>query len=498
MSHREVVEEPARSDPRARERRPHAVFSSNTAVLRGAAPLDTPPTWSRCGVSKPADPAEQEADRIARKIMQMPDLEVSPSSQHLIASPRPGPGREVDRQDLPPIVKDVASSSGDALDNATRAFLEPRFGHDLSQIRVHSNAGAAQSATALDALAYTVGRSVVFAAGQFAPHTNPGMALLAHEIAHAVAPLAGSQRPRIYRSEIPLPLDMTTEAQVGHVFDRIASGSGVQVASEVNIAVQDQAANWVLGRIDKILRLPDGTIKGVELKLDVTSSRTVAQEIYIPLVNQGYVVEITGHAADVLGLPRGTRLTLSIVVISSENVATAMEMLGLRPPPTEPTAPVRVPGGRTPRAPSAFETAPESLEQVPRSPSAVRQNVPPSPVKLGPRVLAFEVTEPSMGTGTRTAGGMTTATGLAMPVVGIASELMVGEDMARIRRIMGHSLAPNAEEQEFMRSWGFGWQDEKFSYEVISLWWRLYWIGKWILNPMVLIPEYDPNATPIA
>src|SRR5690349_11231589 len=76
------------------------------------------------------------------------------------------------QDELPEIVHDVLRSTGQPLDPATRAFLEPRFGHDFSNVRVHTDARAAESARAVNALAYTVGRDVVFGAGQYAPNTD--------------------------------------------------------------------------------------------------------------------------------------------------------------------------------------------------------------------------------------------------------------------------------------------------------------------------------------
>ncbi len=87
---------------------------------------------------------------------------------------------------IPPIVHDVLSSSGQPLDTGTRAFMEPRFGHDFGQVRVHTGARAAESAQAVNALAYTVGRNVVFGAGQYMPGTSEGRRLLAHELTHVV------------------------------------------------------------------------------------------------------------------------------------------------------------------------------------------------------------------------------------------------------------------------------------------------------------------------
>ena len=73
---------------------------------------------------------------------------------------------------------------GRALDMATRAFMEPRSGRDFGAVRVHADETAARSAAAMQARAYTVGRDVVFGAGEFAPNTRKGAQLLAHELAH--------------------------------------------------------------------------------------------------------------------------------------------------------------------------------------------------------------------------------------------------------------------------------------------------------------------------
>src|SRR5574337_410055 len=87
---------------------------------------------------------------------------------------------------VPPIVHEVLRSSGQPLDPAMRAFMEPRFGHDFSQVRVHADAKAVESAQAVNALAYTVGHNVVFDAGRYQPGTQQGRQMVAHELAHVV------------------------------------------------------------------------------------------------------------------------------------------------------------------------------------------------------------------------------------------------------------------------------------------------------------------------
>ena len=92
---------------------------------------------------------------------------------------------------VPPIVYDVLRSPGEPLDGATRADMEPRFREDFSQVQVHTDAKAAESARAVNALAYTVGRDVVFGIGEFAPGTKAGRRLKGHEMGHVVQQRGG-------------------------------------------------------------------------------------------------------------------------------------------------------------------------------------------------------------------------------------------------------------------------------------------------------------------
>ncbi len=73
-----------------------------------------------------------------------------------------------------------------SLATADRAFMESRFGHDFSKVRVHADASAAMSAQSVNARAYTLGQDIVFGAGQYAPGTAQGRRLLAHELTHVV------------------------------------------------------------------------------------------------------------------------------------------------------------------------------------------------------------------------------------------------------------------------------------------------------------------------
>ncbi|MFP3556874.1 DUF4157 domain-containing protein [Paraburkholderia sp. SIMBA_049] len=84
------------------------------------------------------------------------------------------------------LIDDVLRSPGEPLDTATRATMESRFRHDFSKVRVHTSARADESARSINALAYTVGRDIVFAAGHRASADRAHVHLLAHELAHVV------------------------------------------------------------------------------------------------------------------------------------------------------------------------------------------------------------------------------------------------------------------------------------------------------------------------
>jgi hypothetical protein len=83
--------------------------------------------------------------------------------------------------------------------------MQPRFGHDFSHVRVHIDALAAESATAVSALAYTVGPNVVFGAGQYRPGTNVGDCLVAHELVHVIQQGAEGFRRGLQRYGDPIP-----------------------------------------------------------------------------------------------------------------------------------------------------------------------------------------------------------------------------------------------------------------------------------------------------
>ncbi len=125
---------------------------------------------------------------------------------------------------VPPIVHEVLGSSGQPLDAGTRAFMEPRFGHDFSRVKVHTDAKAAESAHSVNALAYTVGRDLVFGQGQYAPESSAGKKLLAHELSHVVQ--QGNQSAPQSKLAIGQPHD-SFEQEADHIAASVIDGASV-------------------------------------------------------------------------------------------------------------------------------------------------------------------------------------------------------------------------------------------------------------------------------
>jgi Domain of unknown function (DUF4157) len=123
--------------------------------------------------------------------------------------------------------------------------MEPRFGHDFSKVRVHTDAEAAESAQAVNALAYTVGRDVVFGAGQYAPQTSEGRRLLAHELTHVVQQQQIPGKSELQgKLEIGRPDDLyeqQAEAQASRVMEGRA-GNIAPVTGASGIATLERTA----------------------------------------------------------------------------------------------------------------------------------------------------------------------------------------------------------------------------------------------------------------
>lgn len=136
-----------------------------------------------------------------------------------------------------PIVQEALSSNGQPLDASTREFMESRFGHDFSQVRVHTDEQAVESAQAVNALAYTVGQDMVFGAGQYEPGLQDGKILLAHELTHVVQQRqAGEVAPLQGKLDVSHPGD-SSEQEADAIANQIVAGKPGQIQSVLSLSI---------------------------------------------------------------------------------------------------------------------------------------------------------------------------------------------------------------------------------------------------------------------
>lgn len=186
-------------------------------------------------IGQPNDIYEQEADRVAERVMRMPDPVVQRKCQ---------PGKKCPLEDekmkgsvqlktdnptgMIASVPDNFISSlgpGQPLDSATRAFFEPRFGQDFSGVKVHTGIQAADSAREVKARGYAIGSDVVFGAGEYAPDSFVGKQLIAHELAHVVQQ---NRSPMSLRRRILIAGNPYTPSVAYYLYLRLNFGSSMQ------------------------------------------------------------------------------------------------------------------------------------------------------------------------------------------------------------------------------------------------------------------------------
>jgi hypothetical protein len=146
------------------------------------------------------DPLEDEADKVADKVMRMQipepiNFSLSKNTVSRKCTECEEEEKKLQRKEsgndspgiAPTIVHDVLNSSpGKALDTDARSFMEPRFDYDFSNVKIHDDDLAAKSAVSINALAYTSGNDIVFNSGQYNASSDPGKRLLAHELTHVI------------------------------------------------------------------------------------------------------------------------------------------------------------------------------------------------------------------------------------------------------------------------------------------------------------------------
>jgi hypothetical protein len=211
---------------------------------------------TKLNIGQPGDKYEQEADRVAEQVMRMPEPhgqrqpkeeeeEESIQSKPLAAQITPLVQRQAEEEEkeeeepiqtkalseqITPLVQrqeeeeeeiqtkptniNAIKGGGRPLPQQARNFFESRFGANFRSVRVHTGAHAAETARSINARAFTVGRNITFGAGQYAPESNAGKNLIAHELTHVIqqgftkSDLVSdpNKKRRVYRNKIPVRL----------------------------------------------------------------------------------------------------------------------------------------------------------------------------------------------------------------------------------------------------------------------------------------------------
>ncbi len=187
----------------------------------------------------------------------------------------------------PPIVHTVLRSPGQPLDEGVRRRLEPHFGRSFDRVRVHSDPQAAESARSVQALAYTVGEHVVFGEGRYAPGTDAGQRLIAHELAHTLqqrraSPLASGRSLEIG------PAGGRWEAEAERIAGSIDHpGASPSLAGSQNASSHSAmpAAAWKPGRFfpapsfGPVMPLPSAAPLGLQGQADRAALQARLQQV---------------------------------------------------------------------------------------------------------------------------------------------------------------------------------------------------------------------------
>jgi hypothetical protein len=200
------------------------------------------------------DPAEHQADRLASHLMG------EPTARPTATADSESPDRPIRPSDL---VRDVVTTPGEPLDAAAQAMFAPRLGGAAARVRVHKDARAARSARSIGARAYAVGDHMAFAAGAYAPHTDSGRRLLAHELAHTLQADKSIVR-RSPSSEAPVETDgdgapVELPERIPFETDRLARDTAERIDDVIerdwNRALDSGTAALLTGlKVENILR----------------------------------------------------------------------------------------------------------------------------------------------------------------------------------------------------------------------------------------------------
>jgi peptidoglycan hydrolase-like protein with peptidoglycan-binding domain len=299
--------------------------------LANAAQRPAGPTPTSRMTGRQSDVREREADRLAEDVVAGRGHE--PTAP--IAPPLPPPAV------LSPIA--ARFGPGQSLDAATRAYFEPRFGRDFSQVRVHDGPAATRDADARGAEAYTDGHHLVFGAGMFAPGRQSGRLLLAHELAHVVQQGRGLLEPggiylkaKAVRFQDEPTLDEVSDGKKvlklgdkGEAVIRVAQALS-ELGHYTPAMIDHNYDNWLVSAVDKFQ-----TVKGLAGKVNAGEVEKLTFDQLDTAFSNNYQVE-----RDLISKQKAADLTAGTDTLNAEErkaaeraISTEVKSANGAPPP---------------------------------------------------------------------------------------------------------------------------------------------------------------------
>lgn len=245
-------------------------------------------------VSTPGDPKEQEADKMADKVVQRAAIDSHTQDQRDdrvgIATKKEGGAAPAPTTGGP--AKPVSKGGGSTLPTGTAAEMSGSFGYDFGKVRIHTGTEAQNAAAQLRAQAFTYGGEIYFNKGKYNPATREGKWLLAHELTHVVQQqgqeLRIVQKKEVPEISTPVPKGMKTNTDAA---GKVVSASGLIGKVKVTILPDTigpvPAGKSAMTGIRYNSSTPGYEIEGNKVsKIDgVATLEITIQTVYAPEVN---------------------------------------------------------------------------------------------------------------------------------------------------------------------------------------------------------------------
>ncbi|MBW4457236.1 MAG: DUF4157 domain-containing protein [Nostoc indistinguendum CM1-VF10] len=273
-----------------------------------------------------------------------------------------------------------SKAGGSPLSDDVRTFMEPRFGADFSQVRVHNNGTAAQLNRKLQARAFTHGNDIFFNAGQYEPGSNSGKELLAHELTHVIQQTGSISNKQVGRKPVEntqLHLQAKQLPTKRSLQDREDESNKDQISSKAVSAPFNRSARQpVTGKDivdnDRLLSAPlpseqNGQMN--ETKTNPPKPEIVTSKADASLTTNENHTQPRQGSEDAAGKVKGA----SVEPVTDEGAKAAKEETA------SPTKAAESQATEGTKQPAAQDTVPQNLDRAAQSPTAAN---PLSPANL--------------------------------------------------------------------------------------------------------------------